>query len=305
MLLNEWKLAYLFSKSRKPRIEKYWEILRDLRLNKTNLEFEMQLEMLGPQQIQKIEISLLQSLEMGHFLLYPGHEFYPQAFLELTEVPYLLRWMGSPVWLTLPGISIVGSREASTLSLQWMSQELSPFLSQKKCFTASGGARGVDQKIHALSVLTEVPTVVFLPSGMSNLYPQQLKEWISPILSGGGAFVSEYEDNMPMHKNHFIQRNRLISAIGKATLIIEAKRRSGTMLTARQAIEQHRPVWVIPGHPLEKRYQGSLDLISEGATPVRDAEDLSVLFDSEIHDFSEVAQKSPRYRHPGLLSNYP
>jgi DNA processing protein len=160
------------------------------------------------------------------------------------------------------------------------------FFEKQVCYSVSGGARGIDQKAHSLSLLAETPTVAFLPSGMNALYPRQFSDWIKPIVQQGGAVISEYEDEQEMQKHHFLQRNRLISALAEATLIIEAGLKSGTLLTAKQSVEQSRPVWVLPGHPLDSGFKGSVNLICEGATPVRDAQDLSVLFDSEIHGFS-------------------
>jgi DNA processing protein len=89
-----------------------------------------------------------------------------------------------------------------------------------------------------------------------------------------------------MQKHFFAQRNRLISGLSRATLIVEARRHSGTMLTAREAIDQSRPLWVLPGHPMDPNCQGSLDLMIEGATPVQCADDLSLLFHSEVQEIS-------------------
>jgi DNA processing protein len=109
---------------------------------------------------------------------------------------------------------------------------------------------------------------------------------VPEVLAGGGALLSEFEDAMPMQKHFFSRRNRLISSLGCATVIIEARRRSGTLITAREALDQSKPLWVLPGHPMDPRMQGSLDLIIEGGTPLRDAEDLNLLFASEIQALS-------------------
>lgn len=283
-------LASVFSQLRRPCLSTYWQIYKDLQNGTPNFAWHVQLQAIGKLKIDQIKTHLQKSLDRGHRLLYPGHEYFPQAFLHLDEIPYLLRMQGSPVWLERPGLAVVGSREPGAFSLQWMNQELSLFFSENNCFSVSGAARGVDQKAHALSLLQKTPTVALLPSGLKNIYPPTFENWVRPIIEGGGALLSEYEDEQVMQKHHFLQRNRLISALAKATLIIEARRRSGTLITAQEAVEQHRPVWVIPGHPLDTRYQGGLDLIIEGATPLRSAQDLSLLFDSEIHAFSQVRQ---------------
>ena len=296
MTIDFWMLAFIFSKLRKPQISLYFKIFDELKEGRRSPQFQEQLSLLGRQKIIEIQDSLLQSVESGYELIYPGHDFYPDQFLRLEEIPYLLRMQGSPIWLIKPGLAVVGSREPSNLSLQWMTQELAIFFERQNCFSVSGGARGVDQKAHALSLLQETPTVALLPSGMKALYPSYFGDWIQPIIKQGGAVISEYEDNQKMLKHHFLQRNRLISALGQATLIIEAGLKSGTLLTARQSLEQSRPVWVVPGHPIDSRFQGSVNLICDGATPFRDAQDLGVLFDSEIHEFSLIQSSSSTAR---------
>jgi DNA processing protein len=206
-------------------------------------------------------------------------------------VPFLLRLKGAPVWSGLSGLAIVGSREPSDLSRLWMDRHLGEFFRSQACFSVSGGARGVDQKAHLLSLLANRPTVVLVPSGLQCIYPQSLKELERDILAQGGAFLSEYEDDRRMQKHYFAQRNRLISGLACATLIIEARLKSGTLLTAQEAVEQHKPVWVLPGHPLDPMMQGSLELLIAGATPVQDARDLSMLFAQESHVVTETALK--------------
>lgn len=233
--------------------------------------------------LQSFRKELLQSVERGHLLLYPGHAFFPSDYLYLEEVPFLLRMKGSPIWMGLPGVSVVGHREPSRASLQWMEEHLAEFFRTRPCFSVSGGARGVDQKAHLVSLRVERPTVVLLPSGLEEIYPTSLVEWVDEILDSGGALLSEYEDERRMQKHFFAQRNRLISGLGIATLIIEARRRSGTLLTAHEALEQGKPLWILPGHPLDSGFQGSMDLIGDcgNNTLVRDATDLCLFFDSE------------------------
>jgi len=222
------------------------------------------------------------TLEQGGELVYPGHPQYPLAFLKMGDPPFLLYIRGTPVWLHRAGLAVVGSREPSQQSVDWLELYLADFLRMNsQAMIVSGGARGIDQQAHRISLRAGAPTVVFLPSGYHQLYPPGLKDLVPYVLSGGGAVISEYEDQTEMRKHFFNQRNRLISALGVASLIVEAGRKSGTLLTARQSLEQGKPVWVVPGHPSDRGMQGSLDLLIDGATPLRDAEDLHILFASE------------------------
>ncbi len=139
-------------------------------------------------------------------------------------------------------------------------------------------------KISLIGSEKNTNTVVVVPSGLGCLYPDTLKEWITPVLNQGGCFLSEYAFEQKMHKHLFHHRNRLIAALGKATLLVEARKRSGTLITAHQAIQLGRPLWVVPGHPHDPHFSGSLDLLSEGAVMIRDAQDLSMYFTSELSE---------------------
>lgn len=282
--------AELYSRLRKPSLEKYFLGLKALisgaaRLNNdffvTDPALFVLIQNMTKSDFEKIEIQIRKSQE-SYRLAYLGHPDYPMEFLHLNEPAFLLRILGEPVWRTRKGFSVVGSREPSPLSLDWMEEHLSSAISRLNLFTISGGARGVDQKVHSLSLRKESPTVVLLPSGLGKIYPESLSYWTSMILEKGGALVSEYRDDQEMQKHHFLARNRLIAGLGIATLVIEARKKSGTLITARQAMEQGKPVLVLPSHPLDNKARGGLDLICEGATPIRDAEDLCVFLQSEI-----------------------
>jgi DNA processing protein len=296
------QLAFLYSREIRTDLEVFLRAVECLRsgeilFSKSFLQLIPELWPLAvktsPARLSAILNELMQSEDRGHLLLYPGHPLFPKEYVHLDEVPFLLRLKGDPVWTRKPGIAVVGSREPSYFSTVWMDRHLTDFLRKADCFTVSGGARGVDQKTHLISLLTGRPTVVLVPAGLENLYPGSLRELQDEILKQGGAFLSEYEDLTPMSKRFFVQRNRLISGLAKATLIVEARWKSGTMITALEAVQQHRPVWVLPGHPMDPLMQGSLSLLREGASLVQDAHDLSMLFDSEVPIMTEHDE------HPG------
>ncbi|MDG0816109.1 DNA-protecting protein DprA [Bdellovibrio sp. PAP01] len=230
---------------------------------------------------QIAEETLKRRLEGVQFVVY-GEELYPPSCYMMADPPLTLSFLGSPVWLMERSLSVVGSREPSYESLRWMEKELAAFCEQEQPLIVSGGARGVDQKAHAVALRKNCSTVVVLPSGLGEMYPDSLKEWIHPVLDGGGCLLSEYDYGQKMHKHLFHHRNRLIAALGAATLLVEARKRSGTLITANQAVQLGRSVWVVPGHPQDPHFGGSLDLLSEGAVMVRDAQDLSMFFHSEL-----------------------
>lgn len=221
--------------------------------------------------------------QQGVQLICYGEELFPTGCYMMAEPPLTLSFFGSPAWLTQRTLSVVGSREPCFESVQWMEKEFAPFCEVEKPCVISGGARGVDQKSHSVALRKDTTTVVVLPSGLGSMYPESLKEWIAPVLDRGGCFLSEYVYEQRMHKHLFHHRNRLIAALGRATLLVEAKRRSGTLITAQQAIQLGRPVWVVPGHPRDPHFAGSLELLVEGALMIRDAQDLSNYFVSEMN----------------------
>lgn len=218
----------------------------------------------------------------GVQLLCYGEPLYPSACYLMADPPLTLSFYGKPVWTSQRTLAVVGSREPCFESVQWMEQEFALFCEEERPCIVSGGARGIDQKSHSLAIRKDSSTVVVVPSGLGNLYPENLKDWMTPLLDRGGCVLSEYVFEQRMHKHLFHHRNRLIAALGRATLLVEARRRSGTLITAQQAILLGRSVWVVPGHPRDPHFAGSLDLLSEGASLVRDAKDLSMFFKSEM-----------------------
>jgi DNA processing protein len=198
----------------------------------------------------------------------------------------LLRYLGSLDWQKKTALAVVGTREPHRISLQWMEENLAGVVKSKDLVLVSGGARGIDQMAHKISLRAQQPTVCFVPSGLRRLYPQSLQDLVGPILSQGGVLFSEYSSSQEMRKFHFLQRNRLIAGLGIATLLIQAGRRSGTLLTARSSLDHGKPVFVVPSHPLDVKSHGGLDLLMDGASLVRDEKDLSLLIDSEVTGYT-------------------
>ncbi|MNJ94618.1 hypothetical protein D3C87_123200 [compost metagenome] len=211
-----------------------------------------------------------------------GEELFPLSCYWMQEPPLTLSFFGEPAWLGERSLAVVGSREPAEASLTWMEREFAHFCEENQVCIVSGGARGVDQKAHGLSLRKNNSTIVVLPSGLGEIYPRSLQDWMKPVLQGGGCFLSEYAHQQVMHKYLFHHRNRLIAALGSSVLLVEARRRSGTLITAQQALQLGRAVGIVPGHPLDPHFGGSLDLLSEGAFLVRDAQDLTMFFNSEL-----------------------
>ena len=210
-------------------------------------------------------------------ILFPGHQLYPDCFLELESPPLFLSVLGKIQWSARRHLAVVGSREASCLALEWMDQHLGRVISDSQAVTVSGGARGIDQKAHAMSLRRGLPTIAFLPSGLGCVYPANFQSWIPEILKSGGAVISEFAPLTPMRKFHFERRNRLIAGLGDIVFVVEAARRSGSIMTARLARDGGKTVCTLPSFPGDPGSAGSLDLIFDGAFPIRDGDDLAAL----------------------------
>ncbi len=240
-----------------------------------------------PELRQKVEVPIFnENCEFSFRWILYGSEDYPKNFYTMMDAPLILTVIGKAPWALGASFSVVGSRKPTQDSLKWIQQELGDFVDRQDVVLVSGGAIGVDQAVHALALRKKIPTVAFLPSGLGQIYPAMLKDWVQAIVDGGGSLVSEYPLQQNMKKGFFHHRNRLIAQLGVATLVIQAAIKSGTMMTGHLAAEAGRPLWVLPGHPLQNSYLGNLKLLQEGATLVTSAEDLSLFFQAETLSLS-------------------
>lgn len=198
---------------------------------------------------------------------------YPQQLRYIEKPPDKLAVMGNLEALSGDLISLVGSRDPASESIDWMETYV-PELIKLGVTTVSGGARGIDQRTHSLSIRNKSPTVVVLPSGFRKIYPRDLEYWKDMIIGKGGCFVSELRPGVAMQSHYFHQRNRIVVGLSKTLVLVEAKRKSGSSMTGRLALENNRNVCVVPGCPTRTNWAGSMDYLADGAFCVRDAIDI-------------------------------
>ena len=212
--------------------------------------------------------------------VWPFHVDYPVELFKMETPPLFINWKGNCTFKDHFLFSVVGSRNPYQDTLMWLDIHLSHFLKKKKnnIYVLSGGARGVDQKAHALALAVKKPTMCFLPCGINNYYPANLKRWETPILDGGGAFISVFPPSAEMRKVHFHIRNKVLASLSHLILVAQARLRSGTMVTARYALHAGTPLAVLPSSPLYSGYGGSLSLINDGCFMVRDSLDMETLY---------------------------
>ena len=232
--------------------------------------------------VKMIKQQLQRHLERGMKFTFPGAEDYPAIYNSIPYAPVFLSYIGHPVWKERSGLAVVGSRNPTRVTADWCEKALSELAAQTEIYLVSGGAFGVDQIVHRLALRAKAPTVAVLPSGLAKIYPTEFATWTQMIVEFGGALLSEFPPEVVMEKRQFDRRNRLISGLCVATLIVQARRRSGTLLTARHCMDQGRSLFVVPSHPLDAAYRGGLDLLSEGAQMVVDGSDLSAYLSAEL-----------------------
>ena len=230
---------------------------------------------------KKAEADYKHCKSKNYKLLYPGKKDYPKKFMCFFEtVPIFLVLGDLPSKKAYFPVTFVGSRKASEWVLDWMDFYLPNLIQEKKICVVSGGARGIDQKAHAISVRSKNPSLCFLPSGLDHFYPDSLKRLKSGILNNGGAFISCFPPWEPMYKSYFHIRNSFMSVYSSLVVILQAQIRSGTMLTARKALDYGIPLGVLPGPALSVPWTGNLQLLYDGAYLIRDNIDLALLVES-------------------------
>ena len=222
-------------------------------------------------------------------LTWPYHTNYPQTLLYYSNSPTLISYKGSPCWNKHFQLCVVGSRKGSPLTLSWMDHHLLSFLKKNDVCLLSGGARGIDQKGHSLSIQAQKPTLCFLPCGIKKFYPKELQQWESYILQNKGAFISIFPPNWDVFISNFHIRNSLMVRMSQITFVLQAAQRSGSMLTAQFAINYGVSLCTLPGPVMNPLFKGNLSLLNDGVLMIRDEKDLESLYHVQrIHDQPQI-----------------
>ncbi|MCC1492154.1 DNA-processing protein DprA [Cognatishimia sp. F0-27] len=200
-----------------------------------------------------------------------GDRDYPLELAHIDDAPPILWTVGTPRILGRPMVAVVGARNASSLGLR-MARTLSRGLAEAGLVVASGLARGIDTVAHHTAL--EQGTVAVMGGGVDVYYPKENRGLARDILDSGGALISEQPMGLQPMARHFPMRNRIVSGLSQAVVVVEAAAKSGSLITARAALEQGREVLAVPGHPFDARAGGCNMLIRDGARLVRSVEDV-------------------------------
>ncbi len=208
----------------------------------------------------------------NHHLVRLGDNAYPQLLAGISDPPAQLYVDGDPEILHLPALALVGSRNPTTGGAQ-NAFEFARHLGATGFCIVSGLAQGIDAAAHRGALAAGAPTVAFLGHGIDRVYPAGNRE-LARDIARHGALVSEFPLGTAPNRALFPQRNRLISGLSLGTIVVEAARRSGSLITARLAAEQGREVFAIPGSIHNPLSRGCHQLIREGAKLVEAADDI-------------------------------
>ena len=197
---------------------------------------------------------------------------YPHVLAEIFDPPLVLWVQGQVEALTRPAVAIVGSRAASPYALE-IAHQLAADLGRRGVTVVSGLARGVDAAAHRGALDGDGETIAVLGSGVDLIYPAEHRS-LAGAIGAHGAIVSELPPGSPPLAQHFPRRNRIISGLSLAVVVVEASEKSGSLITANCALEQGREVMAVPGNALSGRNRGSHALLKDGAKIVEGVDDI-------------------------------
>ncbi|CAM4119551.1 DNA-processing protein DprA [Vibrio neonatus] len=228
------------------------------------------------------------SKDGNHLLICEDDSAYPQLLKEIPCYPPLLFVQGEVSALSSNQIGVVGSRNSSQDGL-YITRQFSAELTQLGVTITSGLALGVDGHAHQACLDHKGTTVAVLGSGFDYLYPKQHQR-LAERIKASGALVSEFPPFYPLRAYNFPRRNRIISGLSVGVLVVEAAAKSGSLITARFALEQGRDVYAVPGSVLNPNAMGCNNLIRDGAVLVRSAQDIIQEMNGLI-DWSQTEQQ--------------
>lgn len=216
------------------------------------------------------EAELRAGRRAGARLIRCDHADYPDLLRDIDDAPPVIWVSGDPRCLARPRIALVGARNASSLGLR-MAAGMSRALAETGLVVTAGLARGIDTAAHEAACAPG--TIAVMAGGIDVIYPAENAKLADRIRETGALMSEQPPGTQPMAR-HFTLRNRIISGLAGGVVVVEAAHRSGSLITARQALDQGREVMAVPGHPMDARASGCNALIRDGATLVRNADDV-------------------------------
>lgn len=230
--------------------------------------------------------------KIGARLVTEKSEGYPVGFADIPDAPPLFWALGDLAVLHRPAVAIVGARNASSLGMR-MAKRLAKDLGAAGFSVVSGLARGIDRAAHEGAL--EGGTVAVMAGGVDHIYPTEHSALAGDI-AARGVRLSEMPMGLSPQARHFPARNRIIAGIARAVIVVEAAAKSGSLITAANALDYGRDVLAVPGHPFDARAWGCNTLVRDGATLIRGIDDVLEVVGPATHvaSSSVVPQAAPQ-----------
>ncbi|WP_374397183.1 DNA-processing protein DprA [Tabrizicola sp.] len=219
-----------------------------------------------------VQAELKQGKALGARLLVHGEPDYPAALLDIPDAPPVLWARGDISLLHRPAVGMVGARNASSLGVR-MARRLGLGLSEAGFTVVSGLARGIDTAAHEAALEAEGRTIAVMAGGIDVIYPAE-NATLAAAIDANGCRISEHPPGLEPQARHFPLRNRIVAGLSRAVIVVEAAAKSGSLITARAALDYGRDVMAVPGHPFDARASGCNILIRDGALLVRSPQDV-------------------------------
>ena len=247
--------------------------------------------------LRDVEAELAALARLGARLVCWGEPDYPAALATVEDAPPVLTVLGIPALLQMPIVAVVGARNASANGRRFAS-ELSAGLGDAGIVVVSGMARGIDAAAHLGALHSG--SVAVVAGGADIVYPEENRGLYDALVERG-AVVAELPLGTEPQARHFPRRNRIISGMARGVVVVEAAAKSGSLITARFALEQGREVFAVPGSPLDPRSRGCNDLLRNGATLTETAADIL----AQLGPFLQSEMPAPRPRERALQPRLP
>ncbi|HEY6918076.1 MAG TPA: DNA-processing protein DprA [Tabrizicola sp.] len=219
-----------------------------------------------------VQAEMKKGQSLGARLLVHGEPDYPQALAEIPDAPPVLWALGDVALLNRPAVGMVGARNASSLGVR-MARRLGAGLSEAGFTVISGLARGIDAAAHEAALEGQGRTVAVMAGGIDVIYPPE-NAALAAALDATGCRISEHPPGLEPQARHFPLRNRIVAGLSRAVVVVEAAAKSGSLITAKAALDYGREVMAVPGHPFDARASGCNILIRDGALLVRGPQDV-------------------------------
>ncbi|WP_439598551.1 DNA-processing protein DprA [Falsiroseomonas sp.] len=227
----------------------------------------------APPPLAEVEREMMAVARLGGSFLFLDDPAYPPLLALLEDAPPVLALLGDPLVLKRRQVGVVGARSASAAGRR-LAEELSAGLCMGGVVVTSGLARGIDAAAHTGALGAQGRTIAVVAGGLDQPYPPENAGLQARIAAEGGVVVSEAPLGTAPMARHFPRRNRIVAGLVLGLVVVEAAPRSGSLITARLALEAGRELFAVPGSPMDPRARGSNDLIRQGAHLTETAEDV-------------------------------